>query len=268
MKPDVPPDFFTIVDAARFHEQGNVFIVFSCRRKEVGDTRARKLVEHFGAVRFESRVAPAPERRVGRERVYVRQKIAHGVHNLDTLVAATDTYVNVQTKNQVRAGHVAQLLDQAVVAFVRGDKLGLPVRKRVGSGSGYLEVLLVGEFNNFPSEKSHFLAGLLDIMADIGTYFHHCLVHFGLHPLLKHYLATFDQFRHMRPEFAGYGVNRLKLFFDSEGKNVHSIRRLKGKLICADSKTGSKITLFRVRGHQSTRKVVFLLTGKVYFWLN
>ena len=125
------------------------------------------------------------------------QKIPNRIHDLNAFIAAFDAHVNVQAKNQVRAGHIAQFIDKPVVAFVGRDQLVLPVGKRVSSGSRNLQVLLFGQFNNHLAEVGHFLAGILNIMADIRTYFNDSLVHFGLHPFVKNNLATINNFRHV-----------------------------------------------------------------------
>ena len=67
----------------------------------------------------------------------MRQEVAHGIHNLNTFIAALNTNVYVQTKNQVGAGHVAHLVDEPVIAFVGRDELTLPVGEGVRTSGCY-----------------------------------------------------------------------------------------------------------------------------------
>ncbi len=74
MEANVPPDLFCIIDAARFHEQPQVFIIFSETFKGVRNAGAREAFEHLQAVTFQAGVPTHPEGRVNRKRVDMGQE--------------------------------------------------------------------------------------------------------------------------------------------------------------------------------------------------
>ena len=61
---NVPPDFLRVIDAPGFDEQLAVILVLGERFERIRNAGARKTLEHFEPVAFQSGVVPNPERRV------------------------------------------------------------------------------------------------------------------------------------------------------------------------------------------------------------
>ncbi len=148
----------------------------------------------------------------------MRQKVPHRVHDGNALVAVEDAHVDVQPENQVAPRHVAHFVDQLVVARIGGDELIYPVGEGVRSGGGHVQVLRGGQVVDHLAQVSNLLASLVDVMADVGADLHHGLVHLGLHPLFQYDFSVLDQFRHVRAQVAGDGVDGLELFLNAEGE--------------------------------------------------
>ena len=107
MEPDIPPDFFRVIDAAGFDQQFAVILVLGEDLERIGNAGARETLEHFKPITFETGVAPDPERRIDRERINVRQKIARLIHHLNGRVAVGDSDMHMQSENQIGAGKQA-----------------------------------------------------------------------------------------------------------------------------------------------------------------
>ena len=131
MQPDVPPDFFRVVDATGFDQQLAVVVVLRKRFEGIGNASARKTFEHFEAITFQPRIMAHPERRVDRESVDVRQKIARLIHHVDGALAIGHSDMNVQPKDQVCPGEQLHVFDDLLVTFALSDVLVPPVRKRM-----------------------------------------------------------------------------------------------------------------------------------------
>src|ERR1043165_7063935 len=63
------------------------------------------------------------------------------------------------------------------------------------------------------------------IFADPGTDFDHRLNYFRFHLLAEQRFAVIQNFRDVRAQFAGFGIDYLKLFFDTERELLEHIRR-------------------------------------------
>ena len=118
MRPNVPPDFLGVVDAVGLDQQLDEIFVLAPAGKVIRNIGARKLVEHFAAIRFQPRVHPQPERGIGRKRQDVRQKIAGVIHQLDRGLAVFNANVHVQPEDQVGPRHQLQVFDNVLVALV------------------------------------------------------------------------------------------------------------------------------------------------------
>ena len=118
MRTDVPPDFLRVVDAIGLDQQLDEIFVFAPAGEIVRNVGARKFVEHLAAIGFQSGIHPQPERRIGRERQNVRQKIARMIHQLDGGLAIFHADVNVQAENQVGARHQLHILNDVLVTLV------------------------------------------------------------------------------------------------------------------------------------------------------
>ena len=60
MQPDVPPDFFRVIDATGFDQQLAVIVVLRKRFERVGNAGARKTFEHFESITFQARCPGRP----------------------------------------------------------------------------------------------------------------------------------------------------------------------------------------------------------------
>ena len=58
MEPDVPPDFLRIIDATGLDQQLAVIFVLGKRFERVGNSGARKTLEHFEPITFQAGVCP------------------------------------------------------------------------------------------------------------------------------------------------------------------------------------------------------------------
>src|SRR5207244_11628704 len=95
MESDVPPDFFRVVDAAGFDQELAVILVLGKALERVGNPGAWKTLEHFESITFQARVLADPERRVGRERVNVGEKIASLIHDVNGTLPIRNADVQV-----------------------------------------------------------------------------------------------------------------------------------------------------------------------------
>src|SRR6185369_9097614 len=125
---NVPPDFLTVVDTAGFDQQVDVTLKVEVRIEVIGNVGARKLLEYFGAIRFQTRVVAHPEGRRRRECQHVRQKIASSIHDVNRTFAIGHADVYVKSKDQERACDCLQFLNEQLIALVVKDLLVLPAR--------------------------------------------------------------------------------------------------------------------------------------------
>src|SRR5579862_598584 len=103
MRPDVPPDFLAIIDAARLDQQVDEGFVVGPVGEGVWNAGAREALEDFAAIGFEARPHAHPEGRIGRQRQDVRQEVPHGIHDVDGGVAVFDADMHMQPEDQVGA---------------------------------------------------------------------------------------------------------------------------------------------------------------------
>src|SRR5688572_32551425 len=81
MYAEVPPYFFTIVDAVGFYQQlYEVVIVFYCI-EGFGYTGTGELIKYFCSVRFVTSVSAFPKRSVGDKGINIREKGLEGNKN-------------------------------------------------------------------------------------------------------------------------------------------------------------------------------------------
>ena len=50
VQPDVPPDFFSVIDATGFHQKLAVILILRERLERIRDAGARKTLEHLQAI--------------------------------------------------------------------------------------------------------------------------------------------------------------------------------------------------------------------------
>src|ERR1700730_9832297 len=83
MRPDIPPDFFPVVDAVQLDQQIYEILVSTPGFKLLRHAGAREAPEDRRAERFQPGVASHPKRGARRERQQVREEIPHHVHHVD-----------------------------------------------------------------------------------------------------------------------------------------------------------------------------------------
>ena len=83
MRPKIPPDLLSVVDTAGLDQQIDIALEIGVRVEMIRDIRTWELLEDFSTIRFESGVVAHPERRGGREREHVREKISCRVHDVN-----------------------------------------------------------------------------------------------------------------------------------------------------------------------------------------
>ena len=98
--------------------------------------------------------------------------------------------MNMQSKNQIAACRFLQLIYNLIVPNMVGNQLIFPVAKGVGAGSAHPKAQLTRNMGNISPQGGNIFIGFFYVFTDIGTYFHHCLVHLGFH-LIPHDLLTF-----------------------------------------------------------------------------
>ena len=57
----------------------------------------------------------------------MRQKVARLIHNIYRFFAIRDSYVNVQTENEINPRDLLHIFDDGLVALVNGDQLIHPM---------------------------------------------------------------------------------------------------------------------------------------------
>src|SRR5438094_10383446 len=100
MESNVPPDFFRVIDAAGFDQELAVIFVLGKTFECVWNPSARKTLEHFESITFQAGVLADPERRVGRERVNVREKIARLIHDVNRALPIGNAAVPVKPEDK------------------------------------------------------------------------------------------------------------------------------------------------------------------------
>src|SRR5439155_11795128 len=155
MEPDVPPDFFRVVDAAGFDQELAVILVLGKALERVGNPGARKTLEHFESITFQARVLANPERRVGRERVNVGEKIARLIHDVNRTLPIRNADMHVQTENEIGASELLHVLDDLLISLALSNKLIAPVRKRMRAHRGNLQSAATCQFRESAAQFDH-----------------------------------------------------------------------------------------------------------------
>ena len=140
-------------------------------------------------------------------------------------LAVVDPDVHVQTEDQICTRHQLQVFHDVLVALVRMDFLGAPIRKRMRGNRSHPQAVFVGQANNIPAQLLHFLFGLFDGLADRCADLNHRLVHLSLDSLLQQFPAFFEKLHlDMRAQLARDRIYGLILFFNSDGEGRQHMR--------------------------------------------
>src|SRR5437899_6025289 len=123
MESDVPPDFFRVIDAACLYQQLAVILVLGKALERVGNPGSRKTLEYFKSITFQAGVLADPERRVGRERVNVREKIARLIPDVNRTWPIRNADVHVQTADEIGACELLHVLADLLLSLVLSTRL-------------------------------------------------------------------------------------------------------------------------------------------------
>src|SRR5438105_9907326 len=104
VKPDVPPNFFGIINTTSLNEKFAVIVVLRKRFKGIRNTGPRETLKNLEPIALEPSIMTNPERRVHRQGVNVGEEVTGLVHNMDGCVPIWYANMNMQSKNQVGAG--------------------------------------------------------------------------------------------------------------------------------------------------------------------
>src|SRR5205085_7460359 len=167
MEPDVPPDFFRVIDAAGLDQEFAEILVFRERLEGVWNSGARKALEHFEAITFQPRVLADPEWRVDRESVDVGQEIARLVHHMNGRFAGRYADVHMQAEDQIRPRQALHVFHDLLVTLSFGDELVVPVRKGVRADRGDPQVRLAGERRELAPQLDNVLARVRNRSANL-----------------------------------------------------------------------------------------------------
>jgi hypothetical protein len=154
----------------------------------------------------------------------VRQKIARLVHQVDHRRGVWHRHVHVQAEDQQRPRQLLQLLDDVLIALARGDDLIHPVRERMGAGGGDAQAHPLCGVRQIAPGADDLAGQLFDRSTDLGADLDNRLVHLALDVVAEGGRARREQFRDVRSELPGGGIDDLKFFLDADGKGViHSV---------------------------------------------
>ncbi len=217
---DVPPDFFAVIDAIELDEEVDEIFVRAPGFELFGNAGARKTAEDGGAEGFEARVPAHPEGRTGGKRKKVRKEIADAVHHVDGGLLIGHGDVDVHAEDQKRAGELAHLFDDVLVAFAGRDDLIDPTGKRMGSRGGDLEVGALGGGHEFSARTIHVRAEFRYIFADAGAGFDDGLVKLMLHLFGDTGGDSGNDLADVGTKLARGWVNDLEFFLDTDGEAV------------------------------------------------
>ena len=208
VRADVPPDVRVVGDAARALElpddRGVVLVVAEARRR----ARAREGGEHDLPARGEAGRLAAPERRARRQREERRELGEEPVDDLDRLVGVVHRDVDVHAEDELAPRDVLELVDERVVAVLRGDPLALEEAERVRARRADAEALVAGDVADVTAERrelAHDVArGAADGCRDLEDGLHQL----GVQPArelvaldrVEHHLDVLDEVETLRVE--------------------------------------------------------------------
>ena len=127
MKADIPPNFLGVIDATGFDQQFAVIVVLGKRFEGIGDAGARKTLEHFQPITFQSGIVPNPKRRVNRERVNVRQEVPRLIHHVDGGFAIGNPHMHMQPEDEISPGQQLHVAHNFLITLARRNELVAPM---------------------------------------------------------------------------------------------------------------------------------------------
>ena len=148
----------------------------------------------------------------------MRQEIAQFVHDSYGSIAVSDTDMDVHAENQYRPDDILQFFFQDVIANVVGDFLLFPVGEGMRPGPGNCQPEFRRHLVKGAPVAQEMLAGFGDVLANRRDGFDATHQHFRFDPLAQDGGDFPDNIGVARTQFAGGGVNNLKLFLDTQGK--------------------------------------------------
>src|SRR4030095_1810173 len=122
-----------------------------------------------------------PERRVCRERKYMRNKITHYIHYLDTYFAIWQSNMNMQPENKIGPCGLLYFFYNFPVTGVICNCYFIPVSERVRSCGGNSEAVFSCQLSNICPKACYFSPCFIYIPATLCSHLNYRSVHFGFY---------------------------------------------------------------------------------------
>src|ERR1700733_11802053 len=216
MRPNIPPDFFCVVDGLSLDEEIDLALELRVTGETIVQVGARKFLEDLRAVALVASFHAEPERRVRRKRQDVWQKISQRVHDANRRLAIFDSHMDVQAEDKVGARDELQVFDHLGIARVGIDFLHAPVRKGMGRTGNENEAVLFRQRDHVAAQVEEVFLRDLDIAANSGANLNDGLMHLRLDALFQPQLTLGQHLRrNVRTQIARFRVDCLVLLFYS-----------------------------------------------------
>ena len=149
--------------------------------------------------------------------------------------AIVDGDVDVHAEDQLASGDVLQLVDERVVAVLRGDPLALEEAERVRPGGAHACLLLVCDLGDVAAERGQPAHDVPRVPADGRRDLEHRLHQLGVDPRLE--LVSGDRVEHrvdVLDEVEGLRVEQLVLLLDAQRVRARRSRTVVEDAACGD----------------------------------
>ena len=144
-----------------------------------------------------------------------------------------------KSEDQIGARHQLHVFDNIFIAVVGINFLHAPIGERMRGGGGEAQSVFARQADHVAAQFFQLVLGVFDVGADRGADLDHRLVHLGLHALLQHELALFDDLGvDVRAQIPRFRVDGLIFLFDTERESrSHRVIRARpaGKTRPADN---------------------------------
>ena len=147
----------------------------------------------------------------------MRQEIARHIERVDQELAILDADVDVRAEDQQPLRQLAHVRPHAQVALQWRDLLIDPRRKWMGARGGDLEPVPGHQFQDLSPQSHQLGARLRRRVANLSPDFDNRLVQLRLY-LRQHQVIAAQDFRDVRFQLAGLGVDDLVLLLDPQGE--------------------------------------------------
>src|SRR6267378_531053 len=147
----------------------------------------------------------------------MRQDIARHIERVDQKLAILDADVDVRAEDEQPLRQLAHVLPYAQVALQRRDLLIDPRGEWMGARGGDLEPVPGHQFQDLSAQSHQLGACLRRRPAHLGADLHNRLVQLRLY-LRQHEVIAAQDFRDVRFQLAGLGIDDLVLLLDPQGE--------------------------------------------------